>query len=239
MNVIPPNKIGSAYEAFLEAFRTAAEMANRDVKFPDRPIRSCFSQAGEGSAVFEQYLYLKSWPSRRLGSSRRLDIAVKALETFTTKSEWQLIKSTVYLNYLLISDSKAKLVQSLHYDFDVSGQLGHPLFHAQLDMELIPEHELRSTGFDLEITSPQEPNECWVTTRIPTPDMTLPSVLYCLVADHLGTDIFNQFAEKVHPMLEDKLPPPNFEALKSSLIESSSHFKSSHWFAHLLKTEHN
>ena len=99
----------------------------------------------------------------------------------------------------------------------------------------IPEPELRSTGFDLELNQLKEPNECWVTTRIPTPDMTLPSVLYCLVADHLGAGIFTQFADKVHSLLQNRIPAPNFDTLMSSLQESSSHFKSSHWFAHLLK----
>src|SRR4051812_42721737 len=117
MNVTPPNKIGSAYEAFLEAFSTAAAAANHEVKFPDRPVRSCFRKIGDTSVVFERCLYLKDWPSRRLGTNKRLDIAVKTLETFTTEPEWQLTKSTVYLNYLIVSNSTAKLVQSLHYDF--------------------------------------------------------------------------------------------------------------------------
>jgi hypothetical protein len=235
MNIIPPNDVGSAYEAYLEAFRRAAEMANQKVKFPDRPIRSCFSQSGNERAVFNRCLYLKGWPCRRLDANKRLDIVVKALETFTTVPEWLLTKSTVYLNYLVVSNSGAKLVQSLHYDFVAGGQPDHPLFHVQLDLELIPENELRSTGFDIDVNLPREPNECWVTSRIPTPDMTFPSVLYCLVADHLGAGIFKEFAKSIDSMLEGRLPPPNFDSLKRSMEESSAHFKSSHWFAHILK----
>lgn len=59
MDITPSNKIKSAYEAFLEAFRTTVESAGKEVKFPDRPIHSCFSQSGDGTAVFERCLYLK------------------------------------------------------------------------------------------------------------------------------------------------------------------------------------
>ena len=160
-----------------------------------------------------------------------MDIVVKALETFN-KPSWLLTKSSVYLNYFVVSDSAADLVQSMHYDFVDGGQADHPFFHLQLTDELIPESDLRSTGFDLEIRLLKQPNECWVTTRIPTPDMTLASVLYCVVADHLGAVSFKQFAENVHS-IQDRLPPPSFEALKKSLQKTSVHFKSCHWFAHM------
>jgi hypothetical protein len=238
MNVTPPYRIWGAYESFIEAFSKAVYEAGKDVKFPDRPVRSCFSYmrpdpiSGQTRAVFEQYLYLKGWPSKNLDPKKRLDVVVKALETFTTP-EWSLTKSTVYLNYLIVSNSIAHLVQSLHYDFVAGGQLDHPLFHVQLTLELIPETDLlnEGEGFYDKLRLPRR-RECWVTTRIPTPDMTLPSVLYCLVADHLESGIFKQFAEKVESMLQDQLPPPNCDTLWTSLRKSSVHFKSSHWFAH-------
>ena len=98
--------------------------------------------------------------------------------------------------------------------------------------EPIPEDELRSTGFDLQLKLQEPSSECWVTTRIPTSDMTLASVLYCLVADHLGAAFFGQFAERVHS-IQERLPPPGFDALKDSIQKSLAHFKSSHWFAHM------
>jgi hypothetical protein len=230
MNVKSPNVVGSAYEDFLEAFRIAVEDAGLVVKFPDKPVRACFSQAGE-KYVFDRCLYLQGWPSRRLSKDKRLDIVIRVLETFT-QPRWLLTKSTVYLNYLVISNSKAVLAQSLHYDFVDGGQTNHPFFHVQLDTEPIPEVELRSTGFDLELNLPDQLNECWVTTRIPTPDMTIASVLYCLVADHLGADIFKQFAENVHSV-QDRLPLLSFDPIKNGLQRSDGHFKSSHWFAHM------
>jgi hypothetical protein len=247
MTIKTPYKLWGAYEAFIEAFRTAAEEANRPVEFDSTPLPSCFRPLESGKAMFERCIYLKGWPSRTLGtnnwssrtlsSHKRLDIIVHALEEFT-RPDWLLTKSTVYLNYLVVSNNRARLAQSLHFDFDANARVQHPhpLFHVQLHLELVrfPENELRSMGLDAEVVVPQEPNECWVTTRIPTPDMTLPSVLYCLVADHLGAGIFNQFAEGVHSMLQDRLPPPNFDSVKESLQRSPDHFKSSHWFAHLL-----
>jgi hypothetical protein len=128
------------------------------------------------------------------------------------------------------------LVQSLHFDFVESGQPHHPFFHLQLTDELIPEGDLSSVGFDLEIEPPGQSNHCWVTTRIPTPDMTLASVLYCLVADHFGDGVFDQFANKIH-LLQGRLSCPKFDTLKASLGKFPTHFKSSHWFAHMHETD--
>jgi hypothetical protein len=137
------------------------------------------------------------------------------------------------LNYFVVSDSNARLAQSLHFDFVEGGQTDHPMFHVQLTAEQIPTDELRMTGFDLEVELPGQANECWVTTRIPTPDMTLASVLYCMVADHLGTHFFKDFAERVNS-LQERLPRPSFDALlKKSFQKSPTHLKGSHWFAHM------
>jgi hypothetical protein len=228
--VTPPNHVRSAYEEFLEAFRMAGEKANLDVRVPPIPLRACFTRAGDSTtAAFKTCLYLKGLPCRHLTAGKRLDVVIKAEETFKTPS-WLLKKSTVMLNYIVVSNSTPKLVQSLHYDFIEKGQKDHPLFHVHLFDGRIHEEDLRSTGFELEL--PEQPNQCWVTTRIPTPDMTLASVLYCLVADHLGAGHFKEFADKVAP-IQSRLPHPDFGALRKSLQESSEHFKSSHWYAHM------
>jgi len=228
--VLPPNNVRSAYEEFLEAFRTTVEAANHELSQPLRPLKSSFVDAGDSSrAAFMWSFYLKGWPCKRLPRTKRLDVVVKALETFTRPS-WALSKSTVYVNYFVVSDSDAKLVQSLHYDFVEGGQDDHPFFHVQLSDELIPEDDLRSTGFELSV--PSSANECWVTTRIPTPDMTLASVIYCLVADHLGAINFSEFAQNVES-IQNRLPAPSFETIRKSLDRTTAHFKSSHWFSHV------
>lgn len=234
MSVNVPYHVWGAYEQFLEEFRQSIEEANAQVSFPDAPLVSCFTESGEATTVaFKRCLYLKDCPCRKLPRGKRLDIVIMALEEITRNS-WLLKRSTVYLNYIVVSNSQARLVQSLHYDFVEGGQANHPFFHVQLTDEPIPEADLRVTGFDLELKLPEPSNECWVTSRIPTCDMTLVSVLYCLVAHHLEEAIFRQFAERVDS-IQERLPPPNFEALKGSLQQPSPHFKSSHWFAHMHK----
>ena len=192
----PPYRVVSAYEDFLEAFRQAIEDANGQVIFPDVPLASCFTESGKGATVaFKRCLYLKDCPCRKLPHGKRLDVAIMALEEITGPA-WLLTRSTVYLNYFVVSNSKAHLAQSLHYDFLEGGQADHPFFHVQLTGEPIPENDLRSIGFDVELKLAEQSDECSVTTRIPTPDMSLASVLYCLVADHWGTGVFSQFAER-------------------------------------------
>jgi hypothetical protein len=171
-------------------------------------------------------MWVKGLPHRRLGN-KRLDLVIRALERFKTPS-WDLIKSTVYANYLIVSDSTGRLVQSLHYDFVAGGQPCHPLFHAQLTHELAA---VEGIEVDIELKLQDEPNLCWVTTRIPTSDMTLASVLYCLVADHLGPGIFDEF-QKRFLSIQERLPRLSYGALKDS-VSKSGHFKSSHWLAHM------
>jgi hypothetical protein len=237
MAITAPYKVWGAYEAFIEAFRTAAEEANRTVTFDSNPLPNCFRLLGSGKAEFERCIYLKGWPSRVLARDKRLDIIVHALEEFT-RPAWSLTKSTVYLNYLVVSNNKARLAQSLHFDFDADARpkYPHPLFHVQLHLELVrvPDNELRSMGLDVELEMRQG-SECEVTTRIPTPEMTFPSVLYCLVADHLGTGVFNHFAANIHSMLQNQLPLPNIDMIKRNLRDSPMHFKSSHWFPPVAK----
>jgi len=232
--VATPYKVRSAYEHFLESFRVAVEDAAGEVLFPDRPLGSSFTDSGRATVEFATFLYLRKLPSRRLSGSKRLDIVIEAIEELEKDSwdSWVLKRSIVRLNYFVISDATAQLVQSLHFDFVEGGQPDHPFFHVQLSDELIHEDKRQSARFDLAVLSSGLPNECWVTTRIPTPDMTLTSVLYCLVADHLGGGIFSEFKRRVDP-IKDRLPAVRFDALKNSVQKSSVHFKSFHWFAHM------
>lgn len=195
------------------------------------PVAGCFTGSDNRMrATFKICFRLENCPSDDLPRGKRLDVVVKALEEITVEP-LLLHKATVYLNYFVISKSDACLVQSLHYDFGEQGKDNHPLFHVQVTNELISESDLRATDFGLRVSSAQS-NMHGVTTRIPTPDMTLASVLYCLVADHSKADIFIPFAERIHS-IQDRLPPPCFDMLQKSLQKSKNHFKSSHWFAHM------
>jgi len=231
--VTPPHAVSDAYVGLLEAFRAAVEDAGMTVKLPSRAVSASFIASGSTTAVFARSLYLRNWPDRRMPRSQRLDLVVSALETFQTLT-WSLTKSTVYLNYLVeTSDVAVQLVQSLHFDFTANGQDCHPFFHVQLNDEVIAEQyirDLRSESFDVELRPPKDRQISSVAMSIPTPDMTLASVLYCLVAHHLP-GVFPAFAKRVHT-IQNRLPLVGFDALRNSMMKSC-HFKSSHWFAHM------
>ncbi len=227
-----PNQVRGAYQDFLNYFEIAIENNNGFMFKPDPPLASWFVDSGAGSVEFKGCFYLKNLQCRRLKGGKRLDVVAVGREELERSDPWRVKKSTVYLNYFTVADDKAQLVQSLHFDFDEKGQPEHPFFHLQLTHDLIPGADRLSAKFDLELhPSPDNASECVVTTRIPTPDMTLTSVLYCLAADHLRTDTFQEFAERVEP-IQGRLPILSFDALKASVSKVPAHFKSSHWFAH-------
>lgn len=230
--VVTPNQVRSAYEDFLNFFQIAVEDNDGHVFFPDAPLHSCFTDSGQASVEFKRCLYIKNLPCRRLSAGKRLDVVIVGMEELAKNDPWRVNRSTVYLNYFVVSNAAAQLVQSLHFDFDETGQANHAFFHVQLSDELISEGDRLSAHFDLPLQAIAQSNECWVTTRIPTPDMTMTSVLYCLAADHLRSDIFGQFADNIDP-IQSRLPPLRFDALKNSVQRSSTHLKSSHWFAHM------
>lgn len=222
----PPYGVTGAYEAFVEAFRLIGENADGPVQIPSKGVPACFRPLGGGQAEFKLPLWLKGWPHKKLGGEGRLHVVIQAMEVLQAP-DWDLVKSTVYADYYVVSDSAAKLAQCLHYDFVAGGQPGHPLFHVQLSNEPISSGDSEDVGLDLNV-EPPAPSLCGVTTRIPTADMTLVSVLYCLVADHLGAGALTEFRDKVLA-IQDRLPRLSYTTLKKN-IEQSSHFKSSHWF---------
>jgi hypothetical protein len=230
-----PNKVRSAYDDFLNFFQIAVEDNDGQVFFPDAPLHSSFTDSGGARVEFKRCLYIKNLPCRKLSAGKRLDLVIMGMEELEKNDPWTVKKSTVYLNYFVVSNSAAQMVQALHFDFDEKGQADHAFFHVQLSDEPIPQGDRLSVHFDFPLKAAVQSNECWVTTRIPTPDMTLTSVLYCVAADHLRSDIFGQFADKVDP-IQGRLPPLRFDALRNSVEKSPLHFKSFHWFAHARET---
>jgi hypothetical protein len=229
--ILIPSDIRSAYENFIEAFRDAAETATQKKMQVDKPLNACFNESEDGcSIIYIECFHLQDWPCKKLSKKERLDIYIKAMETFSRKP-FLLLKSTVYVNYFIISNHEASLQQALHFDFEDGGQKNHPFFHAQLLDEQISPEDLYCAGLNHELRITHQFNKCWVTTKIPTPDMTLTSVLYCLLADNLDEKKFTEFADKVESA-QNRLPHPKYDALKNSIQKNKSHLKSSHWFAH-------
>jgi hypothetical protein len=221
----------SAYERLLNKFVEAVEEAGGQVKEPDAPVVSCFTRQGTASVEFKRCLYLKDCPCRRKPKGLRLDIAISILEKIALNG-WSLDQSTVYVNYFLVEGRKASLVQALHYDLSDVDQECHPFFHVHLTAQRVCLSEF--SDVDLGIDSRVDKPETAIATRIPTSDMTVASVLYCLAADHLDPSIFEKFASAVHG-IQGELPAVCFDHLQGSLDKNRTHFKSSHWFAHALK----
>jgi hypothetical protein len=236
MSVVPA-VVSDPYYKLVEQFREAAEDANLTVQF-SAPVKACFTASSSNSFQFQLTLYLRNWRCRRLAKSQHMDVVMHVLELVTRSGSkkvpvWALAKSTVYLNYIIAAGSRPKIAQCVHFDFEEGGKQDHPLFHMQLSANPISTKEMKKSGCVLKIQPVAHGNKCWVTTRIPTSDMTFASVLYCIAADHLGGAHFAGFAERARK-LENDLPQPRFDALKDSFTKTDKHLKSSHWFAHML-----
>ena len=221
---VVPYALSSAYELLIESLEEAAASANCGFVRRAAPILECFSREEDGTIGFDCILHLQDWAAR--GS--RIHILLHAEETIRgSGSVYILERSTVRLNYYRLQDESAYLLQGLHFDH---GPLmrRHPIFHAQLTNEII--NLSSSAAEELEFKMEQMPcSACFREARIPTADMTLPSVLLCLAADHFGQN-FSSFLEEVR-RIQGRLPQPTIEPTKTS-ISRSSDLRSSHWFAH-------
>lgn len=229
-----PGRVYDAYDRLLQKFREAAENASvGTVRF--RPsIHACFASS-RGESEFDCYLYLKDWRWRpRVGQGGDIvSIVVRAREVIR-HAPLEILKSNVGVSYFKVENECAKLLQTIHFDFaePKDDKDNHPVFHAQLTGKAIaiPESQAKEIRFDCQVDQTQVP--CYRDARIPTSDMTLSSVLLCLVADHMLAHFVQQYM-KALKQIENNLPVPRCDALRGSLAEGSHHVRSWHWFAHM------
>ena len=204
------------------------------VKKP-QSILSRFQPAGTNAECFDCWLYLRDWKERSSSGKNRIDILLHVQETIERPGRL-LLRSTVHVNYYQINGDKASLLQSVHFDYgqedeDGQEQTAHPFFHAHItseQMQLAPE-DAAELGFDRKLTNDEA--RCLRDSRIPTSDMTFPSVLLCLAANHFAKDHFLGFRNELIE-IQNQMPQPAFDAIRASLRAESSHLRSSHWFAH-------
>ena len=225
-----PNKMASAYEGLVEAFRRAGEDSNCGPLYSSLPPRNCFALAsGAACATFGCTFLLKNYRWRNSSrSTDTVDILVKAQETIQL-NPLVLTQSTVRVNYFVVEGSRAKLVECVHYDYCHPPQDDqHPIFHAQFGDEAIVLDGSLRTEFGYHIDA--DGFRCFKNARIPTADMTLCSVLLSLAADHMRCKFFLQFRDKFLA-LQESLPRPAIEDLKWSLSAEIADLKCSHWFA--------
>lgn len=225
---MPPIRyaVSSAYESLVEALEDVSAQANCGVVKKSRPVCACFSVVRPEEAKFDCYLHLKAWNYRGGSSKNAIHILLHAQEQIRLSDE-VLIRSSVRVSYFRVQSSLAHLLQNIHFDY-APDQQAHPLFHAQVNNEplLPPSSEAEHLEFQFEI----QPSQPWFNqARIPTSDMSFPSVLLCLAADHFETQFFHDFYRKVCAE-QAKMPHPPFALLRQRLSCEPQHFRSSQWF---------
>ncbi|HUX66227.1 MAG TPA: hypothetical protein VMV31_01925 [Terriglobales bacterium] len=233
MATIPPPKILTAYDALLSKFEDVAIQSNLTVCQGDLPLASSFERTGQHEFKFSRSIHLKGLKPKQRPRGQTLSVILWAQERFSSPekspNDWALVESNVRLNFFVEAKGQSRLVQALHYDFPKECPAAHPLFHVQLTDELLPPEVLDTLKVTATVKEGRSGPPAWVGMRIPTPDMTLSSVLYCAVASYLKDEIFAKFAED-YELLKNRLLHPRFDPITDSLRDSPSHFKSSHWF---------
>jgi hypothetical protein len=206
---ILPYDVTGPYETLLKSLEDAAIKANCGFTKVTDPLLECFTRQDDGTTIFNCFVHLQDWKARK----QRLHILLHVQETIGQKPDYRLERSTVRVNYFKVSEGNAQLLQSIHFDFGPS-QHRHPVFHAQLTNECVSLSE--EVAAQLEFGFRQLPcATCFKEARIPTSDMTLPSVLLCLAADHFESE-FEPFFDTVLE-LQKTLPQPVFEKTRASL----------------------
>jgi hypothetical protein len=215
------------YDALINALEDTSAQANCGSIAWTKPLSNQFRHA-DGYANFTAFLHLRDWKWR--GTSKKGIHILLSIQERIRCADKTLVASSIHSDYYFVETNKAKLLHSIHFDFDGMRDC-HPLFHAQLcsDRVVLDDFIKNEIEFDYEIDP--TPSSCFRDARIPTCDMTLPSVLLCLAADHFERPFFCQFREQA-TILQNDLPHPVITSLRESIAGAPNHIRSSHWFSH-------
>jgi hypothetical protein len=226
-----PSVVWSSYEKVLTAVSEAAILSDCGDIYYRPAVASYFSDNGLNK-VFECYLFLKNWKWRPGSTTERLDIVVHAIELLS-KDAAVLEKSSVEVSYYeqVNGGTAARLLHTTHFDF-CGYQDCHPLFHAQQTPKAVipPPTEVEEIRFTLKWDN--QTGRCFKNARIPTSDMSLPSVLLSLAADHIEKEHFVELRETLK-QAQGNLPRPNFVSISDSMLREPLHFRCLHWHAHM------
>ncbi len=221
--------VRSRYENLLAQLDHVGERANAGPVRRDNAVVRGFRPAGE-LVTFEYYVVLERWPARPGSQKEYVDIIVRAREVLSGDAS-ELVRSTVDVSYFSHGRSVDAHLHTLRFDFAPSSAR-HPVFHAQLDPAplILPPDVASDINCRLQFDT--APARCCKEARIPTCEMTLGSVLVCVVADHVDADLFAEFFGSVLPILQ-QMPLPSYEpAMFRSISGDCSRLGSFHWFAH-------
>jgi hypothetical protein len=227
-----PYDVKQAYEKLLNELDDLAAKSN----FGPSKVTGIFKKSENvaNQYSFDCYLHLQRWKERNSPSKKRaINIFMHVQETILLqKGNYTLTHSTVRVSYFKVNKTRAILLHSIHFDHGKPEE-SHPIFHAQLSRDIVtlPDVGANELGFDF---TQKSGNEVFKNARIPTSDMTLPSVVLCLAADHINAGHFCEFFKSVLK-LQQKMPQPIFQKTKTSIATQPDHLRSSHWFAHMLE----
>jgi hypothetical protein len=227
-----PGNTQAAYGTLIAALEDASDKNDCFVK-KGSPINSWFREVAPDCVTFDGQLHLADWKEHEShkGPPKRLSILVRVKETMS-RSPLVLTQPTVWVSYYRIEAQGAKLLLTIRFEYD-SKQRAHAMFHAQVSDEQIPFEAGDAEGLDFKYTTIPSNPVCMRSARIPTCDMTLPSVLLCLASDHLDKESFSELKSTLLRVAKS-MPHPDVSALVASIEDCEpQHLCSSHWFAHV------
>jgi len=179
----------------------------------------------------------RAHPSRQNGQKKRdspdpsvdvsvdVDVVVRYMQ-----GEMQHTRSSVYVTYFRRDSHEriAKVLENLRFDFHPeTGEADHPLLHAHVFSDgkpnSYPDPLIKNFTIDWDSLGKKLNG-----FRLPIPNMTLPSVLCCLVACHLGTDMLKALLDKTKKQRES-FPSLAISPEQLELFSRNS-FAGSQWF---------
>ena len=183
---------------------------------------------GKIALQLQEPIFLSNWPITKKVPHPTVDISVHAAFWYKT-NDLLHTRSSVYLTYYkrdtvkMVAEPFANLRFDYHPDTDDGA---HPLLHAHVFSNDIPElMPLFPKGYKIEWDTIKR---YMGSLRVPVPNMTLPSVLLCLVACHLGAGKAKELLSKTEDQRQEF---PHLDLSQGQLELLGKHsFAGSQWF---------
>lgn len=182
------------------------------------------SQSKEGyvKLTLTEPLYFIGWPYRS-ASRTKLDIVATVDETVCLDSG-RCANSRCCVNYFRIDGDHRIACDAIHYDFDASIQLQHPICHAQNANRTID--NLPSEFPDYVDKSALRNRHQLV--RIPTAFVNLAGLIQALTADHLSPQNYIDFWAACEPYVANI--PDHVDGAESRAICESKTLRNRNWY---------
>ncbi|MBL7197646.1 MAG: hypothetical protein ISS47_06070 [Candidatus Omnitrophica bacterium] len=211
-------KISIAYSKFWMRFCAICKKYPRPPNLP-LDFKPANGAANEFTMVLKEPIYLRDWPYKAPSSRDVVDIVINAKERINIDN-MHIVFSNVAVSYYKSKNSQWHLLESLHYDFDIQIPC-HPTFHVQLC-----DNGVSTPDFVRRRQIERDRIIRYKNIRIPTAHMSLISVLVCIVADHLNSEVLTDLIRETIKI--NNLP--QVDSNRISGILSNQDFRSLHWY---------